>query len=93
MNRNLLKRLVGTALLFAVILTGFVVWEIARTPSSPAFPPTPSPNGYDDFLKASRLIAHQSLELTNSNPQLLRPIVQENQTALALIRAGINREC
>ena len=92
-NRNLAKRLVGTALLAAVILVGFVVWEIARTPSPPAFPPTPSPNGYDDFLKASRLIAHLSLELTNSNPELLRPLVQENQAALALIRAGINREC
>ena len=92
-KRNLLKRLVGTLLLVAVILTGFVVWEIARTPSPPAFPPTPSPNGYDDFLKASRLIAHRSLELTNSDPQLLRPLVQESQAALALIRAGINREC
>ena len=90
MLRN--PRIVLLALVFVVVLAN--VWLIAFTLGRPtARPPLPSPNGYDDFLKAAALLTGDVYQLTNLNHDGLRALVAANAETLRLLELGLTRNC
>jgi hypothetical protein len=74
----------GLLLLVAII---FLVGK------SPASPPLPNPNGYDDFLKASSLLAGDVGNASILDHDGLRALVATNAEALRLLRLGLSRQC
>ena len=90
MLRN--PRIMLLALVFVVVLAN--VWLIAFTLGRPtARPPLPSPNGYDDFLKAAALLTGDVYQLTNLNHDGLRALVATNAGTLRLLKLGLTRNC
>ena len=67
----------------------------ALRPDQKAAPPSPlpSPNGYDDFVKAGYLLALSTNYFTRMSVEELRSYVGTNQESLRLMRLGLNREC
>ena len=79
-------------LLFPFILfTGFLVSELSG-PLPPA-PPLPQPNGYDDLVKAGRMVSSNSWNFEQMTGEQLRETVAANAAALSLARAGLSNEC
>jgi hypothetical protein len=60
--------------------------------SKPA-PTPPSPNGYDDFIKASRLVASVSGDFSAMTTEELRVLFTANREPISLIRRGLERQC
>ena len=82
--------IVGLSL--AVVAVGIFLYWPGGTPTAE---PVPSPNGYDDILKAAALL---SAKPTASDPrdlakEELRVMVTQNSEALKALRAGLEREC
>jgi hypothetical protein len=75
---------------FGVIGAIAVVIFIGR-PASPLTLPTP--NGYDDLLKASQAVAGKIDDASNPNQETLRVLVVTNAEALRLLRVGLARQC
>ena len=65
------------------------------TSQTPSRPPLPNPNGYDDFIKASKAIARSADDpsLIDLDHERLRVWVATNAEPLCLLRAGLNRLC
>jgi hypothetical protein len=79
-------------LLFPFILfSGFLVSEISGP--LPPSRPLPNPNGYDDLVKAGRMVSSNSWNFEQMNGDSLRETVSGNAAALALARTGLNHEC
>ncbi len=81
---------VGLAL--ALVAAGVFLFWPGRTPIAE---PVPSPNGYDDFLKAAALLSPTtttSLPLDLAEGKL-RELVTQNRDALNLLRAALEMEC
>jgi hypothetical protein len=78
----------------AVIAVNLVIVAVVFTGgSSPAARPLPNPNGYDDFVKAGRmLIGNPSTNDTMSKEELATLIATNTET-LKLVRLGLSREC
>lgn len=60
---------------------------------TPPPPPLPSPNGYDDFIKARGLVVESSHKWEEPDVAALRQMVESNRSALALVRSGLQKEC
>jgi len=90
MTKKLLKRVAVFGLVVIVVLLAARI-----LPSKPpAPPPLPNPNGYDDFVKASRMLPTFDYSLAATmNLEALREEVASNGPALTLARAGLQREC
>lgn len=56
-------------------------------------PPLPSPNGYDDFVKAGTMLASVTGDYTKISGEELKAYVGTNQEPLRLLRLGLTREC
>lgn len=56
----------------------------------PASFPLPSPNGYDDFLKASALLRG---DWEHTNQDALRLCAAQNAQSFALVEAGLRKSC
>jgi hypothetical protein len=83
------KLLLGLGL-FAALLSVLLIL-IGKTPPLPALP---QPNGYDDFLKASRAVVSFDADKSAALAvEVLRDHVAANQKSLTLVRAGLGREC
>ena|SRR5437867_4730517 len=74
---------------FSALLLAYLFWPRANPPE----PPLPSPNGYDDFLRAKDSFRVQPAEFKNSTSAELRAYVATNSEALKFIRVGLAREC
>jgi hypothetical protein len=55
MNRAFFLKLWPLAFVFTAVL-GVLMFEFIKPSPPPAFPPLPNPNGYDDLVKANRLL-------------------------------------
>ena len=79
--------LLGLALIVGVFIAVLLV-TVGR---SPAGPPLPNPNGYDDFIKAGAAV------MGNDFPALdrdrLAALVSTNAEPLRLLRLGLTRQC
>src|SRR5437879_1005470 len=77
----------------ALILLGLMVYgaiQLSR-PAPPA--PLPNPNGYDDLVKAQKLMVVYTGDVTRASAEQLREHLAKNVEALKLIRAGLTRQC
>lgn len=85
------KWLFGLVVAANLILVLFVVLG-AFEPRSPA-KPFPNPNGYDDFVKAGKLVSGNAGDYSTMAEQQLTALVSTNGEALKLVRVGLGREC
>jgi hypothetical protein len=72
----------GTWLIILLIaggltVTGLLVFKSGEIPSSP---PLPSPNGYDDFVKAGRMLSGRLYDYGGWNEEKLRRVTIETQS-------------
>jgi hypothetical protein len=90
MFRRIRKFLFALAVVFALAaMMGFVLFR--RQP--PPLPPLPSPNGYDDFMKASQLATLSVGSFPELNREGLCSLLAANAESLRLLRTGLTRQC
>jgi len=70
-----------------------LVYALWPEPKVDPAPPLPSPNGYDDFVKAGKLLDPITSDYSKMPPEELRAYVGTNQEPLRLISLGLTREC
>lgn len=78
-----------------IVLFGFLISQIAGP--LPPIPPLPNPNGYDDLVKAGKMVAVNAKVNTTFYGDMgeaqLQEVVSTNAAALALARAGLSNQC
>ena len=79
--------LLAAVVLFAI---GVFVFQPRQLPPTP---PLPTPNGYDDFVKARPLVATNNSDFYKMDVEELRELSRQNAEALRLVRIGLSREC
>jgi len=77
----------------AIVVVATLTALVFATPRATPEEPLPNPNGYDDFVKAAALINRNSPAWQDIENDALRALVATNQPALALIRAGLAKQC
>ena len=91
MKRNIRRLLVTLGVLAALLAAATtVLLFIFRTPP---LPPLPSPNGYDDLLKAGQAVVGKLNDAPDLPHEELRTLVATNAEALRLLRVGLARPC
>lgn len=60
---------------------------------TPAFPPLPNPNGYDDLIQAGKSITGPIADFPKLSAVELQALVLTNSEALRLCRVGLSRTC
>ncbi len=89
MKRKLrLPFLMGLATSIVLAAGAVLLLAVGRTPSSSSLP---SPNGYDDFLKAGQMVAGKLDDIADLDHEGLRALVATNAEALRLLRLGFTR--
>jgi len=84
------------AVVTLVAISGLLVLNSRRLPSSPAMP---SPNGYDDFVKAGQMLTvslsggRDLSDYREMNVDQLRVLMLTNAEALRIARSGIDHQC
>jgi len=89
-GRRLRKLLLVAAVVVIVTLLVVSVMLVRRTP---AFPPLPSPNGYDDFLKAYGSSTGPIGDFPTLAQDELRELIATNTEALRILRQGLTHTC
>jgi hypothetical protein len=59
----------------------------------PPVPPLPNPNGYEDLVRAGKMIKGEVWDYDKADLAKLREIVLTNASALALAQAGLSNPC
>ena len=59
----------------------------------PPLAPLPSPNGYDDLVKAGKMIKGDVWDYDKANLEKLRGIILTNAEALSLARSALSNQC
>lgn len=89
--KKVLKYVVLVVVLGNVVLMAFVfLGSPARKPT-----PMPNPNGYDDFVKAAKLVNVDTSKdyRTFTREELAATIFSTNQEVLSLVRTGLGKQC
>ena len=84
------KLLVGLVVIANLVLLLIVILGAF---GSPPPKPLPNPNGYDDFVKAGKMVSGNAGDYSNMTPEQLASLVATNAEALKLVRIGLSREC
>lgn len=84
------KPLLALAIIFVLAMLTVLFLSGGRTP---ALPPLPNPNGYDDFLKASEVVTGNFRDFRELNRDSLGALVSTNAEALRLLRLGLTKQC
>lgn len=84
------RALIGLALATTLLVAMLVMVNYSQTP--PPLP-LPNPNGYDDLIRAGRLVVQSTNQGTRWNLPALRTQVATNAEALRLLRLGLSRQC
>ena len=74
----------------AALIMIYALWP---EPQVAMAPPLPSPNGYDDFMKAGAMLAALSYDYSKMPVEELKACLSTNQEPLRLVRLGLTREC
>jgi hypothetical protein len=90
MPRRIRKLPLALVVMFLLALLALIVLSAGRTP---ARPPLPNPNGYDDFLKAAALLSGDVANASTLDHDGLRALVSINAESLRLLRLGLTRGC
>lgn len=88
-SSTLVKRLAALLAFVVVLATCLLFFQ----PRPQAIPPLPTPNGYDDFVKARTLLATNNGDFYQMDADELRELAVQNAEALRLVRAGLSQEC
>ncbi len=89
-TRNWLITLFILASPFLLFLGLLLFWDAEPLPP---LAPLPNPNGYDDLVKAGKMVSSNSWNYDSANLEQLRETTAANTEALALARAGLSNEC
>jgi hypothetical protein len=90
MSRRFRKTLLALAVILVMaMVTSLVLFRGQPPPRSPL----PSPNGYNDFIKASELVLSTDASFADLDHESLRALVSTNAEALRLLRTGLTRQC
>ena len=77
-----------------VLANVIIVLMVALGAFEPAPPkPMPNPNGYDDFVKAGKMLKLTTNDFSTMTEVELAALVATNAPALKLLRIGLSREC
>jgi len=82
--------LLALVVIFLLALLMVLVMFRSQTPPRP---PVPSPNGYDDFVKAGEAVTDNVDDFAQLDHDSLRALVTTNAESLRLLRAGLTRQC
>jgi hypothetical protein len=82
--------LLAMGVIFLLAVLGFIIFT---TGWSPASPPLPNPNGYDDFLKAAALVSSDVGNAATNDHNGLQALISTNAETLRLLRLGLSRNC
>jgi hypothetical protein len=86
----------------AKLLTGFFVLAallvvatllLTRNQPPPAGPPLPNPNGYDDLVRAARMVSDNTSDWSTMSQGDLQTLAMKNSEALKLVRTGLTNVC
>jgi hypothetical protein len=77
----------------AFAAVAILIWLLWPAPKEPPAPPLPSPNGYDDFVKAGKLLDPTPPDYSRMPLEELRAYIGTNQEPLRFVRLGLTREC
>jgi hypothetical protein len=88
-TRNWLLALFIVALPF-VLFCGFLI--LMEEPAAP-LAPLPNPNGYDDLVKAGKMLPDVAGDYDKMNQEQLQKAVSAIATALSLARSGLSNQC
>src|SRR5262245_21166679 len=80
--------LIVAAAASVVVVALLVFWPVRPSPVV-----LPSPNGYDDIVKAGAMQVVLQGDYRQLTEPELRQLVASNAPALALLRTGLSREC
>jgi hypothetical protein len=72
---------------------GLVAYELVELNRPISRPPLPNPNGYDDFVRAGRLLVGDPFYFNHTNVVQLQSNITSNAEALHLIRQGLTKKC
>jgi hypothetical protein len=79
--------------ILAVVAANLAIVAVVFLPALSSKPtPLPNPNGYDDFVKAGRLLDYQTLDYTTLDRQGLMHLISDNEATLKLLRSGLSHE-
>ena len=90
MPRKTSTLLLVLAAIFVLAILTVLFLPMGRTPPRP---PLPNPNGYDDFLKAAKLLSGDVGNAPTLDQNGLRALVSTNSESLGLLRLGLTRQC
>ena len=90
MPRKLLALLLALVVVFVLAILSLIVFTGGPPP---ARPPLPTPNGYDDFVKASGAVTGSVGDFRDLDHDGLRALVSANAESLRLLRVGLTRHC
>ena len=93
MSPKIRKLVIGVPLAAILILIGWLLFDALHPPPPLASPPLPSPNGYDDFVKAGQMITGNFGNYLNLSGEKLRPLMAANTEAIKLGKLGLTRKC
>ena len=88
-NRNWLLVLFIVAFPF-VLFCGFLI--LMEEPIPP-LAPLPNPNGYDDLVKAGKMLPDAAGDYDKMNREELQKAVSANAAAVSLARSGLSNQC
>ena len=88
-TRNWLLALFIVAFPF-VLFFGFLI--LMEEPSAP-LAPLPKPNGYDDLVKAGKMLAGNVSDYDKMSQEQLQKAVSANAAAVSLARSGLSNQC
>src|SRR5208282_1318971 len=89
-TRNWLITLLILASPFLLFLGLLLFWTAEPLPP---IAPLPNPNGYDDLVKAGKMIKGGISDYDKADLDKLRGIVFTNAEALSLARSALNNQC
>ena len=76
-----------------LILLCALAYGVAELNRKIPLPPLPNPNGYDDFVKAQKLVVGNPADFERGSLEELRKHLAENAEALKLVREGLSKQC
>ena len=84
----------GVLLLLAAVCVAVGLWFLVFSPPPAKSPsPLPNPNGYDDLVRAGKMLTSDFAQDDQAGVLELRRDLETNAAALNLVRTGLAHEC